>query len=1383
MNEVSTNQRVFSCQYNAKKQSVGDMELRRQSEKNSTLANSVELSSFHYPLDANATDVRNPGANTVRALADMFTCNLTNFPLVVGMFTQPSDTDYLSNLASELHAIDNLMDPVALKFSFLLFLFPIILSTLLGYIVGMLTNWQVGLTIGHVGVFLQIAFLVVIITGSRIFHKQFAIRASLAVAAFLRWLQLLLNVCFCYPVHPLNNRAPVKTIIVYHRLSLSSTPNVALFSVVDKMWAGLIRLHGDLPIRLQRASKQVSTSILKFYAGQFRNMIAQTGLMLVLILMCSIMFLSVLGCVSGLCRFFKALTTSPVYPLRSALADFLSNGAKNEEASLLKSKIKCDIFRKPRGQVNEALNLGTSSSLKDWTITAEEERIRKADIKIKDEFTQLCKLSQTFDRFLGQQQTRFVVCIDASETHQREDLAKFIYQVHSLVLMEANAPVTFVLEANFKVLLGEMTASAISIPPDAAFPLTSSSGKLVAQILSDNLHLVQTSIHLPIYLETTMYPEIEDELQMTPENKRNNAAFTSSNGRSQGSPIYMVKYRVASSLETLDPLVSDDRDLDKLDSYLKTKPAIPLGKLKKLISCVLTHNPFIRLCIQALVYHSDGSMVNATHDANSERYESALRRGIEERNISRDLSHVVVQGDHRSSHCDLRSSSSKFCSNTSRNPARSNVENLFTNPMWVTKMSNTPETGKSQDSIPINRTSYPPFTLNQCTESDVCDLIARIPNVNPERLRMYQKLVRMYHVNGSILASDEIEKVRQVILTDKNDWEYFRNLIDHFHEQPGEAHRRFPHITKPSSFDIEDSASGSIVNSLIIPNRYLCATISNSQAPGNQKESLITVTDSKNMFSNVRGSGPPLIRQTPWLLSPQVSTGPIVNETNGQPLTEAVFPQTYQQDSIENQTSLSGMDEPESLWKPNVPTTSAFPTSSLHTTGPVLPNSLLEKQKQAMKHAPGPQPMVDDLFVNTKIDEAHKIIKAQLGLNQSEFKRAEQHQRSQPAKPGQKSQYYNSRSTVDLRTALGPLSYDQYMQCIHNFPVLPKKTKCKSKHHKHDMTIHDQAYNEAMCRNEHEHRMSCKQCEKRPPGTIQRASFPHGIESGENGAITFSRKDLYQQSWQPEPDGSCKQTATFKRTRKRPCRRLPKYFDCQYSLIPRIDASNMYTADSESDSFQRTVLVRPHPSSLHSLTGHKKRRKRKDLHVQKSIHPPAITPAQLDSLRSYMTHSSRTDRLIDQDEHATFAIAGEHPTTLPFSTNYFQHVSSLQTESTVNQQSEMNSCRPSHKKRARRIEPESCDFASLYAAPSNTAVTRQPYGDNTDSDEESCNCDYWYGIDRTTGLLTISEPTLQENSDTYTSDNSSPEGCPAVAFNPCKSNELTTEDEDNIVNS
>ncbi|KAF7260241.1 hypothetical protein EG68_02540 [Paragonimus skrjabini miyazakii] len=1152
MNEMSTNQRVFSCQYNTKKQSVVDTELRRQSKKMNTLENSVELSSFHYPLDATTPDFRNPGANTVRALADMFTCNLTNFPLVVGMFTQPSDTDYLSNLASELHAIDNLMDPVALKFSFLLFLFPIILSTILGYIVGMLTNWQVGLTIGHVGVFLQIAFLVVIITGSRIFHKQFAIRASLAIAAFLRWLQLLLNVCFCYPVHPLNNRAPVKTIIVYHRLSLSSTPNVALFSVVDKMWAGLIRLYGDLPIRLQKASKQVS------------------------------------------------LTTSPVYPLRSALADFLSNEAKNEEASLLKSKIKCDIFRKPRGQVNEALNLGTSSSLKDWTITAEEERIRKADIQIKDEFTQLCKLSQTFDRFLGQQQTRFVVCIDASETHQREDLAKFIYQVHSLVLMEASAPVTFVLEADFKVLLGEMTASAISIPPDAAFPLTSSSGKVVAQILSDNLHLVQTSIHLPIYLETTMYTEIEDELQMTPENKRNNVAVATSNGHSQGSPIYMepvtlhpstnvfpvksqrikrsfgsvhtpcavltnrvsvaqtradpyreldsinktkipsslqgsltenkstescqgiaglfirenelsdwnrkvlkhlvaatsftcrflrlcnlelpiedvilwitlvhywpyhmtwlvvyidelisntktankhnrlddhvalnlhgclreVKYRVASSLETLDPLISDDRDLDKLDSYLKTKPAIPLGKLKKLISCVLTHNPFIRFCIQALVHHSDGTTVNTTHDVNSERYESALRRGIEERNSSRDLSRVVVQGDHRSSHCDLRSSSSKFCGNMSRNPARSNAENLFTNPMWVTKMSTTPETGKSQDSIPINRTSYPFYTLNQYTESDVCDLIARIPNVNSERLRMYQKLIRLYHVNGSILASGEIEKVRQVIFTDKNDWESFRTLIDQIHEQPGQTDRRFSHIAKLSSFDIEDSASGSIVNSLIIPNR-------------------------------------------------------------------------------------------------------------------------------------------------------------------------------------------------------------------------------------------------------------------------------------------------------------------------------------------------------------------PHPSSLHSLTGHEKRRKRKDLHVQKSVHPPAITPAQLDSLRSYMTHSNRTDRLIDQADHTTFTTVGGN-TTLPFSSNYFQHVTSSQTESAANQQSEMSSCRPSHKKRARRIEPESCDFASLYAAPSNTVITRQPYGDNTDSDEESCNCDYWYGIDQTTGLLTISEPTLQENSDTYTSDNSSPEACIAVAFSPCKSNELTTEDEDNIANT
>ncbi|KAF8571489.1 hypothetical protein P879_00602 [Paragonimus westermani] len=649
---------------------------------------------------------------------------------------------------------------------------------------------------------------------------------------------------------------------------------------------------------------------------------------------------------------------------------------------------------------------------------------------------------------------------------------------------------------------------------------------------------------------------------------------------------------------------------------------------------------------------------------------------------------------------------------------------------------------------------------------------------------MYQKLVRLYHVNGSILASGEIEKVRQVIFKDKNDWECFRTLINHFCEQPDQAGRHFSHIANPPSVDLEDSASGSLANSLIIPNKYLCVTVSSSQTAGNLKESFITITDSKNTFSNTKASGPPLIRQTPWLLSPQVSTGPNVNETNGQLLTETVFPHAYQQDSTENQTSLSGMDEPESLWKPNVPATSAFPISLLHPTGQVLLNNLPEKQKQVIKHTSGTQPMVGDIFVNSKTDDVHKRTKAQLDVNLSELKRAEQQQRSQPARPGPKSQYYNSRSTVDLRTALGPLSYDQYMHCIHNFSVLPKKTKCKSKHHKHDMTTYNQTYNETMCRSEHKHRVPCKQCEKHPLETVRRGLFPHGSEPGENDAVTLSRKDpLHHRSWQPEPDGNSKQIATFKRTRKRPCRRLPKYFDYQYSLIPRIDASNVYTADSDSDSFQRTVLVRPHPSSLHSLTGHEKRKKRKDLHVQKSVHPPAITPAQLDSLRSYMTHSNRNDRLNDQAEHTAFVTTGEHATTLPFSSNYFQHVASSQTESAVNQQLEMNSCRPSHKKRPRRIEPESSDPVSLYAAPANTVITRQPYRDNIDSDDESCNCDYWYGIDQTTGLLTISEPTLQENSDTYTSDNSSPEGCIAVSFSPCKSNELTTEDEDIIVNS
>ncbi|XP_018651759.1 hypothetical protein Smp_149290 [Schistosoma mansoni] len=117
------------------------------------------IGAYNIPIECSSPNVENHAANTIRVLADMFTCRLSNFPMTVGIFTQQNNKEYLSQLASELHNLNRLENPIPLKFSKLLFIFPLVISAILGYFVGMLTNWQVGLSIGHIGMFIQITFL------------------------------------------------------------------------------------------------------------------------------------------------------------------------------------------------------------------------------------------------------------------------------------------------------------------------------------------------------------------------------------------------------------------------------------------------------------------------------------------------------------------------------------------------------------------------------------------------------------------------------------------------------------------------------------------------------------------------------------------------------------------------------------------------------------------------------------------------------------------------------------------------------------------------------------------------------------------------------------------------------------------------------------------------------------------------------------------------------------------------------------------------------------------------------------------------------------------------------------------------------------------------
>ncbi|TPP57410.1 hypothetical protein FGIG_03514 [Fasciola gigantica] len=1564
--DLSGTSRVFACQSDDLKQPVTPSSIQSKRNDLDTL---LELGAFHCPLDLITTDVKNHGTNTIRALADMFTCRLTNFPVTTGIFTTQNDKEYLSRLASELRNISRLSGPVALRFSVLLFLFPLFVSTFLGYLVGMLTTWQVGLSIGHVGMFLQITFLVIIITGSRVCHNHIATRISHSVAQFLRWLQLILNVCFCYPTQQIDTKAPVKTIVVYHRLWPSTTPNVALFSMVDKMWTGLIRMHGEISIRLQRASKpsplpnrrfkrvcclpaflvvlafcvsfMTETGMIRYYSGEFTAMLTEKGTIVIFVISSSILFLGLFGSIPSLYRLIRSLTINPVQPLRTALADFLSDEANEEEYSHLRPQGKHTCLPRRAAQPSEPVVLGNSTSLKNMAITAEEERARRADILIKEVFTQLCKLSITFDRFLSDQQTRFIICLDASETKQCDVLAKLIYQIHSLVLTESTAPVAFVLEANFKVLLGDTVASAICPPylvkPNNGVP------EEAPRTLSDNLHLINSSIHLPIYLEAPLFTDVESEphskdltpnsvnvspngfphpgpaqsakrtsgIMYTPRSIFGNrgsvapfrggpeksstqlltgqlshsnstlsrsvetcqgiaglflrdheladwngkmmkqlisaTSFTSRflrlcnlevpieemilwitlveywpyhiawlvvylegliEGKSYGTgkPIsnqtginlidcfQEVKARVAASIDQLEPLVEDDRDLERLEGYLRAKASRPIsiGNLKKLISCVLIHNPFLRHCIRAQILNPD------------RRSASEDRRGGHLGPFSPALT-TLVEGQvdsFRKTNQNIGSSGPYVMNRSNSGKGRLSIPLGSTDAQGVHFFPCNADLLTSAEQTP--RISYEGRTkeidqhllLSQYTVSDVCNLIDNIREIDPEHRYIYQTNVRDHNVNGLVICRTDSERLKHEIGMNQSDWQAFCRSVQYLHGQESRLHEGLRNMRMTAEVE---SDSESIVNPLVIANKYpffgsfttpgerqqqqpmfLSTPLQPTQHGMSAQTRLIRSSPSSSLASsNHLGlKNPTLIRQTPWLLSPQVPTSLTNSDGADLLVNDAFSPLVHNAEHAENQASLSGMEEPESLYKT--------------TTQPVVSKSLTKprgiSEYQGMEKSSSQKSFHEQIELETRKDifaSSPANIEARMTTTrQSRRPSNMEHENStmryrdaslvdegtqhglRPSRSRRPdSRRYNSRSTVDLRTAFGPLSYNPQAAEMCYREVLHRKPKCRAKstHMRHTVATGDPRIipNKAV-RDEEEMYLFNAIAQE------QQQMHPEIAFS----AIPMSLRSPWKASTQ-QPDEEMKD---IRRMKKRPCRRSSKVqapYDVfvnknaqEAALVPtqlsghvsKIAGGHPESAviDSESDSVAyNPQSVAQFPGVLPWSVTNGPRRERRS---RKLLHSPALNPAQLASLYSYVTHAGKLPLLSNPPFEFPYGknfVESEAATKMDYF--HFPHMNyaSLYTEPA-------ESYKPSQKKRARHSEHITTATTSprlvhsaLKSRRSNELVHLDYLDEGTnspDSEAEECTCEYWYGIDRNGGKVTISEPTLRGDSDDLCSD-------------------------------
>ncbi|CAL8071147.1 unnamed protein product [Calicophoron daubneyi] len=1472
--------------------------------------------------------------------------------------------------------------------------------------------------------------------------------------------------------------------------------------MVDKMWTGLIRMYGQTPIRLQRYAKPspspkrrfrricclpaflvviafwvafvVHTSIIRLHSGRVAELLTNPGAMFGFILMSSLIFLSFFGSLPSICRTVRALTINPVKVLRTSLADFIKDEVGDEEIFPLKSATKCDCSTRNKGRVNEAMVLGNSTSLKNLAISAEEERACKIDLLLKEEFAKLCKLSLTFDGFLGQQQTRFIICLDAGEIKQRDVLAKLLYRLHNLTLSESTAPVAIVVESNFKTLLGELGSNVLNPSVSTGNPFSGPAvSEYLPQSLSDNLHLVHSSMHLPIYLEPPVFTDVGncmeskerglnsidippngyslysssytgmhdvheaglrvfleisaanaaeiDKIARNPQslkpkvsqqellffplimqlkgfgskfvsyfyinvryyfvvverfpsadlnmrsyfktssnrghseglitdllNKslpqlfteqrhvfqqpkrpsstaytprslfshRNNAVSAQStddkpggeagtSGRLSTSPstddksyescqgiaglfirdhelaewngkimkqlvaatcftsrffrlcnvnisidqlifwITLVQYwpyhvawlticmeelnasrshteqqqqlsqatinlsecfrevknRVAGSLDALNPLMSDDRDLEKLDSYLRSKSSVPItfSDLKKLISCVLIHSPFLRYCIEAIIPQISrrqtgaelggfNSPLTTVMEECSDQTKSGNLPGLPY-SISRDNSAKAV---HANNGIQSPLNSAFSSENLIQNPSWTCISEVPLSPDALAKHSFSSRPKKNLNSIP----------LSQYSVSDVCDLVATIPELPPERLKVYHAQVKRNNINGLVLAVCDLNKLRQEMAMNFGDWQllqkmivYLRNREETYLEASGPGIRNRQQF---QSGEFDDSESGSLVNSLIFRNKNTMILNDGAVSP-NPK-----ATTQQN-----------LVRQTPWLLSPQVPTLTTSADNPSRLTPDANFSQAYHLEANDYQNSLSGMEEPESLWKSTVPVDTHSQPSPLVNSS-VRPSLVSQNQfARSPKHIRD-NDTKQEVYKSSRSGFENQAFTQDTNRGKDGNFSIHSHGKSNKHHRHANGKQYTSRSTVDLRTALGPWPFESGIpssfQRAHNDSFKKSQFRGSIPFQRHEVSEFPKDFGAKNMMHNRAEGMAVPQEFKSPYRLPNLEPNPMAIFGA-----SFGDHLPFQAPWKSEPEASTEEAKDLRRLKKRPCRRLLSsvskpndatlgtsashhpnatiFPNCAQTKLGDFQPQESVYIDSDSDSMTRiNPLAGLYPQLMMHDSGHSHTRRHR---IRRNLPPPALNPSQIASLRSYIALSERMNACLsaqgNQNKYPNFLPSVGSGNMAPLWASYFQYPSNFPLicpSTTGHSSAEVNQHKPSQKKRSRRMTPEMTTIPNPYMSEMPTVPTILPseyfpqgYELKPNFGMDECTCEYWYGLDQNGRKCTISEPTLRNDSDNMSSDedtkqpNGSMEQQISFSYAQEKSTDESTEEE------
>ncbi|CAH8554604.1 unnamed protein product [Heterobilharzia americana] len=847
-----------------------------------------------------------------------------------------------------------------------------------------------------------------------------------------------------------------------------------------------------------------------------------------------------------------------------------------------------------------------------------------------------------------------------------------------------------------------------------------------------------------------------------------------------------VKKRVGQSIETLEPLAIEDRDLEKLNTFLYAKAStpIPLNNLKQLIVCTLVHNPFIRYSLQALV----GKVNEPHHPALHHNFVNPLDALVEERSGSANYTFGL------SKHNASRAQTNQIgCTTTG---SISSAENIPSNPSWPCS-SDTITTGDNFANKPCFlrlNTRCPSIPLNQFTVSDVCQLFASITDIHPSNMHTYLTRIKQLKINGIILSVCNLEKLQQELLINSTDWQLIHKLLTCLRSSTNDGFSAFSEnsqqpVRGPSlhEFEVNDSTAGSnntFKTKTQQPQHHLSNHTSITSVLSLNSDKLSQSSDSKLKKPNHF-----LVRQTPWLISPKIPlTSLTSNGKSLEPFQEFPYQQHPSPDSSDQQNSCSAMEEPESLWKTS---------SLLHVRTNLNKNSLGQQQENRLSVV-NEKPNIlsnSNPFSNMENLSGSKEIKApEKHFNKSQLTSSVSGGTAMPRytfnKDIQKSLQsnwfaikngYASRSSVDLRTVFGPEQKPtSSSQLFGNCKAIRN-----SKRHRVKKALVEQ------------HRRRQQQCLLTPTPNFSYVTDPGFCPAGFVCPVSNPGANLYNQelmnctSLRYDPDLQNLRLPSLRRVIKQPRHKYDyKTFVNNATIINNVDKNNacgsgnvspinnlgpnkaqikqncIYeAANNNSTDTDDTIPSSDNKSSQLNFCSRNKvfldhlKQYPHAFHGPAVFSSPALTPSQLASLQTYAAWSTKMNPYFTNPTVLT-----NIGSVLPSDVNnawksYLQQHQpniSLLMKTNTHQKSNHKAFKPSQKKRPRKTNSEDEKTIIDQTTEFSSSCLMNPHTNSmpvpSDSEAEMCTCDYWYEVEKAREKFTISEPSLRGESDLISVD-------------------------------